>query len=475
MKCSTCSPYYLFFINSKRSSGISMKETNSLILKLEHGNEAQKSNEGVKIRRISSSVSPFYFIRLVGVADNKINPRAARENGITSDIRETLGISPNLFWLMSKGILLATENCKILDRGRISLTTNGEREGIMDGGHNALAIAQFIVSQLFPEEKIFKTWTDCKEFWKQNEAEIIKRFNNVGGNEHFLFSIPVEIIFPGDEDGALDEYYETISQICTARNTNVQLKQATQDNQVGIYDLLKENLSCSKKVIWKSGQSGSIKVEDVVSMAVLPLIYLQERGHLPKDKTLKTMNAVSVYSQKSKCVDFYGDVLKHKNISTKHEDKYILNDNLVSSALSMVDDIIKAYDKMYLAFPDIHNKNAGKFGRINSVDQKKQKTVSVPFLTMANKTEYKYSAGFFIPLFCGIRKLMYIDKDTNTLKWRINPAEPSFDFRNLKCKKYIEMVKFLQYDPNKVGKASMMYLEGDDVFSALLNNNNTED
>lgn len=44
------------------------------------------------------------------------------------------------------------------------------------------------------------------------------------------------------------------------------------------------------------------------------------------------------------------------------------------------------------------------------------------------------------------------------------------DFHDLKCAKYIEMVKFLQYDPLKVGKASMMYLEGLDVFAGILNN-----
>ena len=447
-----------------------MADYKPLTIKLEHGNNAQKSNEGIKIQRISSSISPYNFIRLLGVADNKINPRSARENGITSDIRETLDVSNNLFWLMSKGILIATENCKILDRGRVSITTYGEREGIMDGGHNALAIAQFLILNLFPENKMFKTWADCKSFWLNNENEIIKRFNEAGGNDAFRFSIPVEIIFPGDEDGALDEYYDTISQICTARNTNVQLKQATQDNQVGIYDILKENLSCSNRVIWKSGQSGDIKVEDVVSLAVIPLMFLQENGRLPNDKSIKTFNPISIYSQKSKCVDFYGDVLKHSLISTKLEDKYVLNDSLVRSALLMVDDIVKAYDKMYLTFPDIYNKNAGKFGRINAVEQKEKKTVFAPFYTTSQKIDYKYSPAYFLPLFCGIRKLMYIDESSNTLKWKKNPASNSFDFQDLKCNKYIEMVKFLDYNPLKVGKASMMYLEGLDVFEAYLNN-----
>ena len=447
-----------------------MVEQKPIIVKLEHGNNAQKSNEGLKIQRISSSISPYHFIRLVSVTDNKINPRAAKENGITSDIRETLEISPNLYWLMSKGILIATENCKILDRGRISITTDGEREGIMDGGHNALAIAQYIILKLFPEIKIFKSWADCKKIWSDNEKEIIERFNNAGGNDAFKFSIPIEIIFPGIENGAIDEYYETISQICTARNTNVQLKQATQDNQIGIYEVLKENLSITDKIIWKSGQTGKIKVEDIVSMAVLPLIFLQEQGRLP-NKSIKTLNVISIYSQKSKCIDFYGEVLKHKDISKKVEDKYILQDSLVRSALQMVNDIVKAHDRMYLVFPEIYNGNAGKFGRISAVEQKNSKSVNVPFLTIPQKTDYKYSVAYFLPLFCGIRNLMYIDETTKTLKWKKNPADDSFDFRKLNCAKYIEMVKFLDYNPVKVGKASMMYLEGLDVFNAILNSN----
>ena len=335
-----------------------------IIIKLEHGNNVQKSNEEVKINRISSSVSPYHFIRLVGIADNKINPRSAKENGITSDIRETLETSPNLFWLMSKGILLATENCTILDRGRIRLTVNGEREGIMDGGHNALAISQYLVSKLYPKNKLFKTWEDCKNFWAENEKDIIKKFNELGGNDYFKFSIPVEIVFPSEEDGGMDEYYQNISPICTARNTNVQLKQATQDNQVGIYDVIKNSITCSKEVVWKSGQAGSIKAEDVVSLVVIPLLFLQEKGLLPENRSIKTFNAVSVYSQKGKCVDFYGDVLKHPSISEKKEDKYELNSSLVRSALELADDVIKAYDKLYLEFPDIYNGNPGKFGRI---------------------------------------------------------------------------------------------------------------
>ncbi|MDE5826960.1 MAG: hypothetical protein K2H57_05260, partial [Duncaniella sp.] len=396
---------------------------------------------------------------------------------ITADIRETLETNPALFWLMSKGILIATENCRLLDRDRVELTLDGEREGIMDGGHNALAIAQYLIRELFPEIKMFKTWQECKNFWRENEKEIIKRFNDRGGDAYFQFSVPIEIVFPANEEGGLDEYYQSISQICTARNTNVQLKQATQDNQVGIYEVLKDNLSCADDVIWKSGQTGKIKVEDVISMAVLPLLFLQEEGCLPKDKSIHTFNPISIYSQKGKCVDFYGEVLRHPSISEKKEDKYILKDSLVESALLMVNDIIKAYDRMYLSFPLMYNENGGAFGRITSVEMKEDKNkkgtylkfVKVPFRTINEKSTYKYSPAFYIPLFCGIRSLMYVDHSTHTLKWRINPLSLPFTLSELQCDMYIGLIgDAYDYDPLKIGKSKSMYKGGLDVFKGVV-------
>lgn len=58
--------------------------------------------------------------------------------------------SPELFWYKTKGILLSTEECEILDRGRVRISLdNADYEGIMDGGHNTFAIARFIIDKLY--------------------------------------------------------------------------------------------------------------------------------------------------------------------------------------------------------------------------------------------------------------------------------------------------------------------------------------
>lgn len=205
-----------------------------IILKLDHSNSVQTSLQGCKIQKIVSSISPSSFVKLLNVADNKVNPRIATVNKITKSIHETLEVSPELFWFKSKGILISTESFELLERNRVKISlSNLDYEGIMDGGHNTFAIATYIVDKLY--DKKLKTWDETKEFWSENYDELIKKFED--SKDFFNFSIPVEIITPTDENGSVEEFYDYISEICSARNNNVQLKETAKGNQVGYYDL----------------------------------------------------------------------------------------------------------------------------------------------------------------------------------------------------------------------------------------------
>ena len=110
--------------------------------------------------------------------------------------------------------------------------------GIIDGGHNALAIANFLIVALM-DQKV-KTWEECKEFWDANYDEILDRFQNHEGE--FKFSVPIEIISPNYDEGAIDDYYDHPKEICSARNNNVHLTEVAKGNQSGFYDYLKEIL-----------------------------------------------------------------------------------------------------------------------------------------------------------------------------------------------------------------------------------------
>ena len=76
---------------------------NTIILKLGHTNVPQESSEGVLISKISSSLTPLSLLYLVKTAQNKINPRTATVNQITTalDTVEPGGFS-NKLWALDQ-------------------------------------------------------------------------------------------------------------------------------------------------------------------------------------------------------------------------------------------------------------------------------------------------------------------------------------------------------------------------------------
>lgn len=422
-------------------------------------NQPQHSREDVKIKKIISSISPATLIRLVKYADNRINPRTATSNPITKAIYETLDKSPELFWYKTKGILIATENCELLDRNRVRISFNNPSyEGIMDGGHNTFAIARFIVDKLFGVT--FKKWDECKKYWEEHYEEIVNKFQEVEHTSQFRFSIPVEIVFPGDDEAAREEYYATIADICSARNNNIQLKETAKGNQVGCYDYLKERLS-KYPIIWKTGEAGKIRAEDVIAMANVPLYFLQEEGLLPEG--LKKFNRVNLYASKGQCVTFFNEVISHPSISVEEHGKYIIKSSLIKSALDMTEDLMKFFDLLYVKFPDLYNSHQGSFGRITAVkNSTKSKAL---FGTISESIDYTYPDGYIYPLLGGAVGLMKYDEVTDTLKWTINPTSKDFELKNLPLVKYVGWLK-KDLDPQRNGKNQLMYMEAEEAYQA---------
>lgn len=436
--------------------------TNSIILKLEHSNVPQTSREGIKINKIVSSISPATLIRLVNVADNRINPRTATANAITKAIYDTLDKTPELFWYKTKGILIATENCELLERNRIRISFDKPiYEGIMDGGHNTFAIARFIVDKLFGVT--FKKWEDCKSYWGEHFDEIVERFQEVENTPAFRFSIPVEIVFPSNDESAKEEYYATISDICSARNNNIQLKETAKGNQVGCYDYLKDKL-LSYPIVWRTGENGSIRAEDVIAMANVPLYFLQEKGLLPAG--IKKFNRVSLYASKGQCVSFFNEVISNSEVSVEEHGKYIITNALIKSALSLTEDVMKFFDTLYLSFPEIYNANQGSFGRITAV---KNGVPSHPLFMTTDKTiNYSYPDGFIYPLLGGVVGLMEYDEKLGIVKWAINPNSSDFKVEEMQLAKYMGWLK-KDLDPQKNGKNQLMYMEAQEAYEAYLN------
>lgn len=435
-----------------------MNIMDKLILKLDAPFSAKTSNEGVLINKIFSSISPRQFIKLISEADNKVNPRTAKEGSITKAIQETLSVSPELFWYKTKGILLCTEDLKLLDRNRIQISlSNIDYEGIMDGGHNSLGIAMHLLKNLLNIK--VKNWNECKKIWHERFDEILQKFDQ--RESEFLFSIPIEIIYPNSDDiVALDQYYDHIAEICSARNNNVQLTETSKGNKVGYYDYLKEVLGDDFNVIWKAGEKGDIRSEDIISLATIPLTVLSEKNLLPKE--ISKLSPISIYSQKSKCIDFFNSVIDHKLISEEINGRHRLTDVKVKSAIDMIGDVLRFYDQLYIKFPKMYNKVSPGFGRIRSVKQKEQKPL---FNSTTETCPYSYPPAFIYPLVSGLTSLIKINEE-GLLSWKINPMNINLD--NLDIDIYVDQIKLVDYDAQRVGKSEVFYKQSKSIYDNYL-------
>ena len=455
---------------------------NTIIVRLRNQQEVvgHSDPKGFQFQRVSGYIGVSDFIQLFEKALNGVNPRNATRNRVVKDILETLEYSPELFWIMSKGIMVSTFCCKKLERNRYRITLkNEDLEGIMDGGHTAFAVANYIVSKIYGEKvgKSIKEWSKCKSFWSDNFDEIT---GAAAGNQAFNFLVPIEIIAPlnkfmegVDEDTisrSEESFKANFASICSARNTNVQLPTAALSNYKGLYSYLEENVIRNQiKVVWRSGEGDGCKVEDVIAMACIPLIFLQENSFMEMPESL---SKIAVYAQKGKFVTFYEIVLWDSSFSCKEGNEYVLFNETIMSALDMTMDIIRFWDKLYMMFQEIYNKAGGSFGNIKACKLPKSKSekpkCSKPRFGVNPDAALEGAIipdGFIAPFVCGVTSLMTYNPTTRRVGWLNNANPANFDladFVNAKgsgspAKGYVDVIKAFDWNPQTVGKMDLSY------------------
>ena len=124
-----------------------------------------------EITKIVGFTKAKYLIPIIDFMDLEANPRSSKTGAVTDAIQESIETDPAVFPFKTKGILLASSRYERLERGRIKIIPdNPEIEGILDGGHNTLAIGLYILRKamehsgtVFPRGT--KTWDDFKLLW----------------------------------------------------------------------------------------------------------------------------------------------------------------------------------------------------------------------------------------------------------------------------------------------------------------------
>lgn len=466
--------------------------TVSAIIKIENPSLRVLNN----IRRITGFVKVRGLIDIITNLNLDANPRNAKKSPVTKDIIETIRETPELYPFKSKGILIGASECVELERNRYSLSfQNLKLEGILDGGHNTLAIALYLLEESillsnnpkFIAEKQkelnrVKTWDEMKKFW----GKMIRSVSNLKQKESDALDalVPVELLVPDtDSEENIHDFLTSILLICAARNNNVQLRDETLANQDGVFDSLKEILERQipdvyDKVSWKTNQLGDIDIRFLISLVWIPLgvalKHLDGKGTLT---SIKPLPGTTAYSSKSEAVKRYRELIKAKDISEKvtggDKNTWVVRNSYIKSALEMVPTVLKVYDYVYENFQDAYNKNDGKFGRIEAVknESKQRRNFITPFgrKNIEGPEKMVPPAGYMMPVVYGLRELVKVDEESETLSWAVDPMKFFGEISNLTkiVGSFMGNMRDVGFDPQRVGKGDSPYSQVANTVKAM--------
>lgn len=424
------------------------------------------------VKRIIGFVRASELTGLLDSASLDANPRSAKRNNITVDIIDSIKFSPDTFVFQTKGILLGTSVYESLERNRYRLEfPDPQMEGILDGGHNALAIGMYILSLAVGQEKFdsmrIKNWSDFKDCWEKNSDIIHEFVQEDKRQENKLdFLVPLEILVPSSEE-AINDFSNSLLNICASRNNNAQLTADTKANQKGFFEELKDFLpeQISQEVEWKTNDGGRIKVRDLVALAMIPLSALNHKSLENK------FQPQMIYNSKGECVKLFDQLLSGQDVSKKTEGGYKreIHNEAVISALRIAGNLPELFDKIYKDFPEWYNKNGGKFGARKEVSTKENKNNKIkkraPFT--GEEVSFSYPSGWIVPVVFGLRSLL--QKDTNgCLSWAVDPKNFLDEYGEILVRRYTNLLDGYGYDPQKVGKSNGCYTSMLDDFNLFL-------
>jgi len=426
------------------------------------------------LRRIEGTATVASMIRLIDIADLEANPREAKVGDVTDEIEESLEETPQLFHFKSKGLLLAAGKCNPLERKRFELAFNdADIEGILDGGHNLLAIALHILRRALGEEgtkllRGIKRWEMIPDVWRDNRDKI----SELKGKLDFL--TPIEVIYPQEGAAGRDDFEDAVLDVARARNNNAQLTEETKANKAGFYDAIRESIDPKLvgEIEWKTNDGGRIKVRDLAALSWIPLSKIDEE--IPgKDEFIP----VAMYRNKGACVSAYNTLMGSDEISEKAKgDIRQLKHKGVKSAIALLRDIPELFDLIYSEFPEAYNHASPGFGRVTSVriwepgkaTSGDPKYLARPAYTRfyRNECKYDFPDGFIMPIVWALGELM--EYKDGKVSWKTDPSR--FIRKNLPktLDVFYGMIQMANYDPQKVGKTgACYYLVANDFKSRL--------
>lgn len=281
----------------------------SIIIKFDYSTEQTVE----KITKIVGLVEARFIIPIIDGLNLEANPRSAKTGSVTDAIQDSIENDPKVFPFKTKGILLASSQYEKLDRGRVKITPdNPDIEGILDGGHNTLAIGLYILVRAMNSAGInfpkgTKTWSEFKRLW-EDYRDVIKDYLEMLKSDSTMkdlnFYVPVELLVPCDTEDfkCVEAFKNDLLEICAARNNNVELQLSAKSNQKGYFDTLRAymtetNSSISDRIEWKLNEGGDIKVQDLIALTWIPLSLIDTVSDVD-GRNIEPVAACKIYSGK---------------------------------------------------------------------------------------------------------------------------------------------------------------------------------
>lgn len=462
----------------------------SVIIQIKYASE--QSNGG--ILRVVGFVAVKNLIKLIDVLDLEANPRQSKVGVITKAIQNSMESTPELFPFKTKGILLGASEYELINskKNRYKVTfSRRDREGILDGGHNMLAIGLYVLERACTHYGIkhsrVSNWGEFKKEWNDKhfyideyEKDARKNEDGTGGLEELDILVPIELLLPvSNED--VDMYRECLLDICDARNNNAQLTDGTRANQRGYFDALKgvfqnSDQSLAERIEWKTNDGGEIKVADIVAMTWIPLKpVVNALGNIEDDqgKQVEPPSPVNFYSGKATGLKRFERLMSSSKITTAPNGDYHreLRCELVRQAFEITADIPELYDYIYAHFPQYYNEGGGSYGSITAVK-------SMNSTKAVKKTPYgdvsvatASPLGFIAPLVYGLQALVKVEvvDGEQAVRWCVDDPKKWLEENLLDIvKRYMRVIQLVGYDPQKVGKSPNSFDTALDAYTMAL-------
>jgi hypothetical protein len=421
------------------------------------------------VKRIIGFAKARDLIQLFDSADLEANPRSAKSGVVTEDIMESIREEHAIFVFKTKGILVAASDYESLQRNRYRLGfENTKIEGILDGGHNTLAVGTHILMHATGDEQIkrkIKKWSDFREHWAESRDAIDDLKARKPGDKDYVeealdFLIPLEVLVPADveDPDTVDAFNSCLLAICSARNNNVQLTLETKAAKKGFYEVLREALppSIKERVEWKSNEGGPVKARDLIALAWIPLSKL-DLEFIPIEFRPKVVPQ-NIYRNKGECAKLFDELMSRNEVSEATDGEYTrkVHNEAIKSALRLTGSIPAIFDKIYRDFPLAYNSNGGKFGNISVVKMADNMRSQPTSYFTDTAVDYSYPDGLIMPLVYGLKALMKLNSN-GCVEWAQDPTTFLDKHLSQIVRKYRVVLDAYRFDPQKVGKNEGSY------------------